>query len=67
MVVNYLGKVWEVDNFSDFAQQVRKHYQANKSFPTGWANGLTHEEYTAKKAVADALELKSLADFWRAL
>jgi hypothetical protein len=65
MVVNYLDKVWEVDNFSDFAQQVRKHFGAYSNYPTGWANNLTSEEYKAKKLIAEALELKSLADFWR--
>jgi hypothetical protein len=67
MVVNYLGKVWEVDNFLDFAQQVRKHFGAYSNYPIGWANGLSSDEYDAKKAVADALELKALADFWRSV
>jgi hypothetical protein len=65
MTVNYLGKVWEVDNFLDFANKVKNHYKAD--FVTGWALGLTAKEYTAKKAVLDAIELKALADFWRTL
>lgn len=65
MTVNYLGKVWEVDNFLDFAKQVKKFYK--KSFPSGWAYGLTAEEYEAKKVIADTTELKALANFWKAL
>jgi hypothetical protein len=67
MTVNYLGKVWEVNNFQDFAQQVRKHFGAYSNYPTGWANGLTDEEYKAKKLIADAMELKALADFWKSV
>ena len=63
--VSYLGKVWEVDNFQDFACQVQSYYKAD--FVTGWANGLNEADYTAKKAVYDAIQLKALADFWRTL
>ena len=65
MSVNYLGKVWEVDNFLDFAQQVKKFYK--EDFVTGWAVGLNEVDYTAKKTVYDAIQLKALADFWRTL
>ena len=65
MTVNYLGKVWEVNNFLDFANQVKNHYKAD--FVSGWAVGLNEADYTAKKTVYDAIELKALADFWRTL
>ena len=63
--VSYLGKVWEVDSFQDFASQVQSYYKAD--FVTGWALGLTEADYIAKKGVYEGIQLKALANFWRSL
>ncbi len=64
-IVFYLGKEWQVNSFQDFACQVQSYYKAD--FVTGWALGLDDDDYTAKKAVYDAIQLKALADYWKAL
>ena len=64
-IVFYLGKKWEVNSFQDFACQVQSYYKAD--FVTGWANGLNDADYTVKKVVYDAIQLKALVEFWKAL
>lgn len=60
--VSYLDKDWQVNSFQDFARQVQSYYKAD--FVTGLANGLNEADYTAKKAVYDAIQLKALVEFW---
>lgn len=53
--VSYLGKVWEVDNFQDFACQVQSYYKDD--FVTGWAVGLNEADYTASLRVVDKMKV----------
>jgi len=65
MIVNYLNIDWDVENFLDFAKQVKKAHK--DEFPNHWAVNLSQDQYEVKRALYDAIELKSLANFWRSL